>query len=176
MRIGKRFLSAALVGSLAFAGVSVANAEELSSNLSQGQTSNNISSEINKEAAITLLAIAEKIPEDVLFQGDESTRQWVSNNLLATFPFDVNGIYKKRDYLACAGAITALIGGTLIPAAKLLKIKRLVKELGGLKEAVKLMWGAGLKEEKLKELGAAATALGAELIGIAAVRDACADE
>ena len=76
-------------------------------------------------------------------------------------------------FLECSGAILLAIGTTAIPAAKILQIKRYMNALGGTAEAIKILWGASFSHEKLKALGGAAAALGAELLGIAAVKEAC---
>ena len=60
-----------------------------------------------------------------------------------------------------------------IPAAKILQIKRYMNALGGTTEAIKILWGASFSHEKLKALGGVAAALGAELLGISAVKEAC---
>ncbi|MBF4607720.1 hypothetical protein [Curtobacterium sp. VKM Ac-1393] len=58
-------------------------------------------------------------------------------------------------------------------AAKILKIKRLIDSLGGVTKAVRLFRGASFKWEKIQAIGGAAAALGAELLGIAAVKQKC---
>ncbi|MFJ2621733.1 hypothetical protein [Glutamicibacter sp. NPDC087344] len=121
-----------------------------------------------------LLRAIDQIPESVLLQGDEATRLWVAQNL-GEKPLIIGGIAvaKPAGFLECSGAILLAIGTTAIPAAKILKIKKLMDSLGGVTKAIKLMWGASFSHEKMKALGGAAAALGAELLGIAAVKKAC---
>lgn len=121
-----------------------------------------------------LLRAIDQIPESVLLQGDEATRLRVAQNLQEK-PLTIGGIVvaKPASFLECSGAILLVIGTTAIPIAKILKIKKLMDSLGGVTKAIKLMWGASFSHEKLKALGGAAAALGAELLGIAAVKKAC---
>jgi hypothetical protein len=113
------------------------------------------------------LALIEEIPEAVLAAGDTATQEW----LRANHPELLTA--SRADVVGCAGAIAWLIASTAIPAAKILKIKRLIDSLGGVSKAVRLFWGASFKWEKIQALGGAAAALGAELLGIAAVKQKC---
>jgi len=79
----------------------------------------------------------------------------------------------RADIVGCAGAIAWLIASTGIPAAKILRIKKLIDRLGGVAKAVQLFWRASFEWEKIQALGGAAAALGAELLGIAAVKQKC---
>lgn len=54
-----------------------------------------------------------------------------------------------------------------------MRIKRLINSLGCVTKAVRIMWGASFSWEKIRALGGAAAALGAELLGIAAVKRGC---
>lgn len=113
------------------------------------------------------LALIDEIPEFVLLAGDAALHEWMASN----HPELLRGT--RADILGCAGAIAWLIASTAIPAAKILKIKKLINGLGGVAKAVQLFWGASFNYEKLKALGGAAAALGAELLGIAAVKQQC---
>ena len=113
------------------------------------------------------LALVDEIPEAVLVAGDAAMQDWVREH----HPELVTS--SRADVLGCAGAIAWLIASTAIPAAKILKIKRLINSLGGVSKAVRLFWGASFAWEKIKALGGAAAALGAELLGVAAVRQKC---
>lgn len=62
---------------------------------------------------------------------------------------------------------------TAFPAAKILKAKKLIKALGGVKSAIKIMADASFSYEKMRAFGGAAAALAAELTGIGAVRSQC---
>lgn len=120
------------------------------------------------EQAEELLRAIDRIPENVLLEGDEATQRWVAANLGHNL-----GMATPSGFLECSGAVLLAIGTTAIPAAKILQIKRYMNALGGTTEAIKILWGASFSHEKLKALGGAAAALGAELLGIAAVKEAC---
>jgi len=79
----------------------------------------------------------------------------------------------RASILECTGAIAVLIASTAFPVAKILKIKRLINSLGGVTKAVRIMWGASFSWEKIRALGGAAAALGAELLEVAAVKRGC---
>lgn len=113
------------------------------------------------------LSLIDQIPEHVLLSGDDALRAWLGE----THPELLRGT--QADIVGCAGAIAWLIASTAIPVAKILKIKRLIDTLGGVTKAVRIFWGASFSWEKINALGGAAAALGAELIGITAVKQKC---
>lgn len=116
------------------------------------------------------------IPDSVLRQGDAATQEWVKNHPAPqSSGMKVNGgeVGTYASVLGCSGAIATVIASTAFPAAKILKIKKLVKELGGVAEAAKLFWGASFSYEKVKALGGAAAALAGELIGITQIKEQC---
>jgi hypothetical protein len=73
----------------------------------------------------------------------------------------------------CAGALGLLVGSAVVVPAKLLKIKRYIQALGGLREAATLIVGATTFAEKMQRGGQALIALCEEIIGIGAVKDNC---
>lgn len=113
------------------------------------------------------LELISEIPDSVLLAGDAAVQSWMAGN----HPELIQGT--RADIVGCAGAIAWLIASTAIPAAKILKIKKLIDGIGGVAKAVQLFWGASFKWEKIQALGGAAAALGAELLGIAAVQQKC---
>lgn len=117
------------------------------------------------------LSLIESIPDSVLLQGDAATQKWISTNFDSA-ELTAPGV-TQAGFWGCTAAIAGVIASTAIPAAKLLKMKSLIKSLGGVKEAVRIMWGASFSYEKIQALGGAAAALAAEIIGITAVRDNC---
>jgi hypothetical protein len=121
------------------------------------------SSSADLEAAFSLI---ESIPEDVLLAGDKALQNWADANHIS--PRDA-----RANVVGCAGAIALVIASTAFPAAKILKIKRLINSLGGVAKAVRLFWGASFSYEKLHALGGAAAALGAELLGITQIKKQC---
>lgn len=73
----------------------------------------------------------------------------------------------------CSAALAGAIGFNLIAAAKVIKIKKYIKELGGLAEAAKLLVEATTWEEKLRVGGQALIGLAGELTGVTGVYEAC---
>lgn len=116
------------------------------------------------------------IPDSVLLRGDAATQEWVKNNpgpQGSGLKASGNEVRASANVLGCAGAIATVIASTAFPAAKILKIKKLVKELGGVTEAAKLFWGASFSYEKVRALGGTAAALAGELIGITQIKEQC---
>ena len=115
------------------------------------------------------------IPDTVLLEGDAALQQWAAQNPptdpAAGIPGDQVGT--NANVFLCTGAIAAAIAGVALPAAKILKVKKLMNELGGVTEAVKLMWGASFSYEKMAVAGGAFGALAAELVGIAGIQQEC---
>ncbi|KAK3946842.1 hypothetical protein QBC32DRAFT_319530 [Pseudoneurospora amorphoporcata] len=150
-----------------------------------------------------LFALLDSIPDSVLEEGDEALNQWFIDNdlrdpaaelLIDSSPeadpaldlgdLDVisdenleRGVLVARasawKIAKCVASIVQLIATTAVPAAKLLKIKKYIKALGGVKMSVKLLLGATTKAEKLKAGGKALVYLSAELLGISSVKAAC---
>ncbi|OLM09510.1 hypothetical protein Ae706Ps2_5972c [Pseudonocardia sp. Ae706_Ps2] len=107
------------------------------------------------------------VPDSVLRQGDSVAQDWLRSH------YSVVGGQSRASVVGCVGAIGVAVGGVLVPAAKILKIKKLVAQLGGVKEAVQTFWGASFRWEKIQAIGGPVAALGAELLGITAVRTQC---
>ena len=58
-------------------------------------------------------------------------------------------------------------------AAKILKIKKLIAQLGGVREAVQIMWGASFSYEKMQAAGGTIAALAGEFFGVTSIREKC---
>ncbi|WKB36474.1 hypothetical protein QS257_05045 [Terrilactibacillus sp. S3-3] len=67
---------------------------------------------------------------------------------------------------ACAAAISWFIGSNLFAASKIIKVRKYVRELGGLWAAAKLMARATSWEEKLRVGGSAFKHLAAVITGV----------
>ncbi|MDR0690661.1 MAG: hypothetical protein LBF32_01060 [Streptococcaceae bacterium] len=80
------------------------------------------------------------------------------NQLIQHIDFDQNSIFpivadpNWVKITLCAGALGWLVGSAVVAPAKLLKIKRYIQALGGLREAAALMVGATHLQRKCKEV------------------------
>lgn len=73
----------------------------------------------------------------------------------------------------CAGSIAWALGSTAFAAAKIVKIKKYIAALGGIREAAALLVGATTYQEKLEAGGAALVNLAAEISGVKDVYENC---
>lgn len=171
MKYIKMLAATAVTVALAFSSVNVANAAEVTQLEAMTQIVA-VDSSLSERKAEDLqrgLTLIMAIPDAVLLQGDEATHNWIQSNVQRA----QNGSIRRANFWKCAAAIAALIASTAFPAAKILKIKKLIKALGGVANAVRIIAGASFSYEKLRALGGAAAALAAELTGIGSVRSAC---
>ncbi|MDJ0336642.1 hypothetical protein [Cryobacterium sp. PH31-O1] len=100
-----------------------------------------------------------------------ATVAWFNANALTGT--NAGQLSAKISIFGCAAAISVAIAGVAFPVAKILKIKKLLGNVGGVTKAVKLLWGASFNYEKVQAVGGAFAALGAELFGITSIRDQC---
>ncbi|MGG0811093.1 hypothetical protein ABE142_00265 [Paenibacillus alvei] len=117
------------------------------------------------------------IPDEVLHSNDASTINnyfiSIGSQVRVTDSNDYEDLIQPAGVWECGLAIAGLVVTTAVPIAKIVKIGKLVKSLGGAAEAAKIIWGASFASEKWKALGSAAKDLVAELAGITAVSKAC---
>ncbi|MGE6517613.1 hypothetical protein [Lysinibacillus sphaericus] len=96
----------------------------------------------------------------------------VDNTLIQTVNFNENTAFPvlaDPDWVAigaCSAALVWFVGSNLFVAAKIIKVKKYVKALGGFKESAKLIAGATSWEEKLRVGGSALRSLAAEITGV----------
>mgnify|MGYP000850641693 FL=1 len=159
-------IPAAMVNPIAAADQNVAKAQK---EVTEEANTKNLDPALKSDAEDMeqALEVIESIPDDVLLKGDAATKEWLESNQ------KVNELNQEASVWGCAAAIAGLIGGNLIAAGKLLKIKRLIKSLGGAYEAARIMWGASFKYEKMIAAGGALGALASEFFGITQVRQQC---
>lgn len=113
------------------------------------------------------LELINSIPDEVLLAGDEATLAWFEEHAQS------GQFVEEASIWECSLAIGELLVTTALPAARLLKIKRLIRDLGGSREAVQIMWGASFRKEKLLAMGGTIRDLVLELSGIALVQEKC---
>ncbi|MBU0279387.1 hypothetical protein [Gemella sp. zg-1178] len=120
----------------------------------------------------------EKIPEDLLLNGNskEIKNYLIKNKIPLNIYNDNIGetkdsifIIQPRGFWGCVGSLGTLIVSTAVPAAKILKIKKYVKHLGGVTDAVRYLLGIKGAESG----GAVLKSLILELSGIASVTESC---
>ena len=71
------------------------------------------------------------------------------------------------------GAITAFIASNAIGAAKIIRIKKYIEALGGVRESAKLLLQASNNLERLKEGGEALALLAGEILGVPLISNNC---
>lgn len=141
------------------------------------------------EAALnTAFSQIEAIPDSVLESGDEATAAWLKENPFEKRSYaEVRVPLEGRDDVSflsergidwakvakCVATVTSAIATNVIPAAKLLKIKKYIAELGGVKSAIQLLIGATTTAEKLKAGGQALVELSKLFLGVTAIEAAC---
>jgi hypothetical protein len=150
-------------------------------------------------ALSSLFDVLDTIPDSVLESGDAALDAWlVANGLrepgavkrsedvvldtrgvdgeMETSLFERAALQARVSWwkvAKCVAAIVQMLATTAVPAAKILRIKKYIKALGGAKQAVKLLLGATSKAEKLKAGGEVLVNLSAELLGISSVKKNC---
>ncbi|MGH3752026.1 MAG: hypothetical protein ACRDRP_04895 [Pseudonocardiaceae bacterium] len=120
------------------------------------------------------LRIIDEIPEKVIEDGDQAVQDWVRDRYPSVTE---NGSLARTigpwQVAKCTGAVMVAIGSAAVPAAKLLKLRRFIREVGGLRKAAELLIKVARGEEQLAEFGPVIGSLGAEILGIAAIRENC---
>lgn len=109
------------------------------------------------------------IPDGVLKDGNDATTAWLTTNGYRG-GFHPDSFWHKTE---CALAIIAFLGSNFVTVAKVIKIKRYIKSLGSVAEAVELMLKCSTTEEMLREGGTALVNLVAEIVGIPEVWNHC---
>ena len=121
-----------------------------------------------------LFEFIESIPESVIEEGDVAVATYVEEwRSVSVEPSGSLQAAAIGDVTKCAGAILLALGTAAIPASKFLKLKRFIKEAGGVRKAAKLLLQVIRGEKQLEELGTTLAALGAELLEINAIKENC---
>ncbi|KAH7347476.1 hypothetical protein B0T11DRAFT_291357 [Plectosphaerella cucumerina] len=150
--------------------------------------------ELALELALTEITA---IPDEVLLKGDEATNDWLvehglrdndpedndddapitargeevtSLSLFERDELDARGVVQVAK---CIAAISKVIVSTAVPAAKILRIKRYLQLLGGVRKTVLLLVRAKTGAQRLKLGGRALFNLANELFGIQSIKNNC---
>lgn len=105
---------------------------------------------------------------DVNVDGKDANQQDTSL-MSATIP----ATQQLFSFWGCSYQIGVLVVSSAFPIGKILKIKRLIKDLGGVAKAFKIIKGATFASEKFSALGKTAETLVKELSGFSDVYNAC---
>ncbi|WP_374017315.1 hypothetical protein ABU162_24600 [Paenibacillus thiaminolyticus] len=127
-----------------------------------------------------VLQAIENIPNELLESGDSSAinQYFRSKNVDIIVFNDAKGEkfrVKQQGWWGCSLAIGELLVLNAVPVAKIAKIKKYIKSLGGTVEAAKLLMGATSIKEKAEAIGIAFAALVAELSGFTELKEKCFD-
>ncbi len=118
-------------------------------------------------------------PDEILEKGDEETDKWMVEHGYRSRQDKREGLDRDRedrnfiDVAKCAGAIAAFIASNAIAAAKLLRIKKYIEALGGVKASAELLLKASTNAERLKEGGEALALLAGEILGFSLISNSC---
>ncbi len=140
----------------------------------------------NDEAAMAeiekALELITAIPEDVLAQGDEAAKQWLTKRVEEELAKESKG-GAQRSFSAggCARGILLAIGSNVFAVAKIYKMKKAIDKLGGVAKVVKKIRskkkaGKTFKKglaEVFEEAGGGLGAIAAEILGIDGVIKHC---
>lgn len=129
------------------------------------------------------------VPDSVIVQGDAAVSGYLqaksstanSTQRASGGVQPMFGIGDAWHIAKCAAAITVAIGGVAVPVAKVLKIKKLIKEVGGVKslasKIIDVAKGSGSLGKRIKsvfkEFGTGVVGLAAEVLGIDAIASNC---
>jgi hypothetical protein len=124
-------------------------------------------------------SVLEEIPDEILEAGDEATDKWMieHNHRQAHDKSDLSGrdLVDRGAYeiARCAAAIAAFIASNSIAAAKLLRIKKYIRALGGVRTAAELLLKATTAAERLQYGGEALALLAGEFFGTSLITNNC---
>jgi hypothetical protein len=126
-----------------------------------------------------VFATLKEVPDEVLEKGDDETDKWMvehgyrpTHDKREVFDRDLED-RQFWDVAKCAGAIAAFIASNALAAAKLLRIKKYIEALGGVKESAELLLKASTTAERLQEGGQALALLAGEILGVSMISNNC---
>ena len=167
-RLSTTLMSLTLAATVPFAGTAVANAAPsyTTSVYAEYYDAEKDPALADRAREMTeALETINSVPDSVLVQGDKATQEWLATHSQMTST--------RASVAGCTAAIALFLGTNLVSAAKILKIKKLIAQLGGVREAVQIMWGASFSYEKMKAAGGTIAALAGEFFGVTSIREKC---
>ena len=137
------------------------------------------SESVTEESMQELISYVDSLPEDVVREkNDRDLASYIASHAPKEY-FPPVTTYNAWE---CAGAITLIIAGTIVPISKAVKIAKLVRGLGGASKVGKAISeaggirkivatkGASIKAESMKN---GVLSLAAELTGIGTAQEKC---
>jgi len=139
---------------------------------------NQIFSEKDVESIMPFFEILEKIPMELLEEGDSSkVNNYFRENGLSVHIYNPEKgekfRVKRANALRCSLAIGQLIVTVGLPISQITKIKKYIAALGGVKQAALLLTGATTASEKLQGTLAALAGILATITGVADIQEHC---
>ena len=123
-----------------------------------------------------------EIPDEVLEDGEDATDKWLIGHGYRP-PHDKRDVLDLEsrelaerdiwDVLKCVGGISAFLATNTVAPLKLLRVKRYIKSLGGIREAAELLLKASTRAERLEVGGEVLELLAGEILGTALIADNC---
>ena len=169
-RLAQRITIAAMALVIPFSGMQPAIAEPDASSTSSSLPASTAPASENVDE---ILEFIDAIPDDVVNNGSERDFEIYLQSRAGTITYGAWG---------CAGAITAVIAGTVVPISKVWKLAKWVKQLGGASKTAKYIEEAGGirniiktrgKSVKAKQYEQILLSLAAEFIGIDQIQANC---
>lgn len=115
---------------------------------------------VSEQDAADYLHLIESIPDEVITQGDEAVAEWLAVRTAAM---------PRASFWGCAWALATVA----IPAAKILKMRKAIKALGGARKAAQRLGELGWSVEAARHAGGAVWTLVEVISGVADVRSQC---
>lgn len=113
------------------------------------------------------------IPQGVIDGGEASVQAYAFQKRMELLRGSASNGQRTDGALACTGAILVAVGSLAIPYAKILKLRKFIRKTGSAREAAYLLIRIADGEAQLAEVGPVLLSLGAEILGIDAIRKNC---
>ncbi|GAA1353035.1 hypothetical protein [Falsarthrobacter nasiphocae] len=121
-------VAAVLTASLSVYGVGLgATPAYADAQMSSAQAASDTAFDMEELEVYQALSFVNSIPDEVLESGDAATRAWAQAALSEE---------NAGSWFGCSMAVAKAVAGVAVPAAKILKLKRLVSAVGGVGKAV----------------------------------------
>lgn len=135
---------------------------------------NDTFADLSEESMLLLFTAIEKMPQDILDRGNqyEIDRFMFENGVDLKF----TGERTKRGFWGCVGAVSWVVGSTVVGVLKVAKVKKFVNAAGGAHKAANALIAiakGGFSQKNINTFGHYMMNLGSEILGIKEIRDNC---